>query len=81
MLVTSYEEKLMRNRFFQCLRYIESLTRQSQQVRVVISDMDNEIIEKIKRMGNYSSEGKIKSFDLKDLLLKFHQKISIYFYS
>ena len=36
----------------------------------VISDMDNEIIEKIKRMGNYSSEGKIKSFDLKDLLLK-----------
>ncbi len=31
----------------------------------VISDMDNEIIEKIKRMGNYSSEGKIKSFDLK----------------
>ena len=28
----------------------------------VISDMDNEIIEKIKRMGNYSSEGKIKSF-------------------
>ncbi len=36
----------------------------------VISDMDNEIIEKIKRMGNYSSEGKIKSFDLEDLLLK-----------
>jgi len=36
----------------------------------VISDMDNGIIEKIKRMGNYSSEGKIKSFDLKDLLLK-----------
>ena len=36
----------------------------------VLSDMDNEIIEKIKRMGNYSSEGKIKSFDLKDLLLK-----------
>ena len=36
----------------------------------VISGMDNEIIEKIKRMGNYSSEGKIKSFDLKDLLLK-----------
>jgi len=36
----------------------------------VISNMDNEIIDKIKRMGNYSSEGKIKSFDLKDLLLK-----------
>ena len=36
----------------------------------VISDMDNEIIEKIKRMGNYSSEGKIKTFNLKDLLLK-----------
>jgi len=32
--------------------------------------MDNEIIEKIKRMGNYSSEGKIKPFNLKDLLLK-----------
>ena len=35
----------------------------------VLSDMDNEIIEKIKRMGHYSSEGKRKSFDLKDLLL------------
>ena len=36
----------------------------------VLSHMDNEIIEKIKGMGNYSSEGKIKSFDLKDLILK-----------
>jgi len=36
----------------------------------VLSDMDNEIIEKIKRMGHYSSEGKRKSFDLKDLLLE-----------
>ena len=35
----------------------------------VISDMDNEIIEKIKRMG-HSSEGKRKSFDLKDLILE-----------
>ena len=34
----------------------------------VLSDMDNEIIEKIKRMGHYFSEGKRKSFDLKDLL-------------
>jgi len=30
----------------------------------VLSDMDNKIIEKIKRMGDYSSEGKRKSFDL-----------------
>jgi len=36
----------------------------------VLSDMDNEIIEKIKGMGHYSSEGKRKSFDLKDLLLE-----------
>ena len=36
----------------------------------VLSYMDNEIIEKIKRMGHYSSEGKRKSFDLKDLLLE-----------
>ena len=35
----------------------------------VLSHMDNETIEKIKRMGNYSSEGIRKSFDLKDLLL------------
>jgi len=30
----------------------------------VLSDMNDEIIEKIKRMGHYSSEGKRKSFDL-----------------
>jgi len=36
----------------------------------VLSNMDNEIIEKIKAMGHYSSEGKRKSFDLEDLLLK-----------
>ena len=36
----------------------------------VLSDMDNETIEKIKRMGHYSSEGKRKSYDLKDLLLE-----------
>ena len=35
----------------------------------VLSDMDNETIEKIKRMGHYSSEGIRKSFDLKDLIL------------
>ena len=35
----------------------------------VLSDMDNETVEKIKRMGHYSSEGIRKSFDLKDLLL------------
>ena len=36
----------------------------------VLSDMDEEIIEKIKRMGHYFTEGKRKSFDLKDLLLE-----------
>ena len=36
----------------------------------VLSDMDNETIEKIKRMGHYCSEGKRKSFNLKDLLLE-----------
>ena len=37
----------------------------------VLSDMDNETIEKIKKMGHhYSSEGIRKSFDLKDLLLE-----------
>ena len=36
----------------------------------VLSDMDNEIIEKIKRMGHYYSKGKKKSFDLKNLLLE-----------
>ena len=36
----------------------------------VLSDMDNATIEKIKRMGHYSSEGIRKSFDLKDLLLQ-----------
>ena len=36
----------------------------------VLSQMDNEILEKIKRMGHYSSEGKRKSFDLKHLLLE-----------
>ena len=36
----------------------------------VLSDMDNEILEKIKRMGHYySTEGIRKVFDLKDLLL------------
>ena len=35
----------------------------------VLSDMDNETIKKIKRMGHYSSEGIRKSFDLKDLIL------------
>ena len=35
----------------------------------VLLDMDDEIIEKIKGMGHYSSEGIRKSFDLKDLLL------------
>ena len=32
--------------------------------------MDNEISQKINRMGHYSSEGKRKSFDLEYLLLK-----------
>ena len=36
----------------------------------VLSEMDNETIEKIKRMGHYSSDGVRKSFDLKDLLLE-----------
>ncbi|KGG03509.1 hypothetical protein EU99_1094 [Prochlorococcus marinus str. MIT 9321] len=36
----------------------------------VISDMDNETIEKIKIMGQYCLEGKRNSFDLKDLLLE-----------
>ena len=36
----------------------------------VLSDMDNETIEKIKRMGHYCSEGIRKSFDLKDLILE-----------
>jgi len=36
----------------------------------VLFDMDNEIIEKIKRMGHYSSEGKRMSFDLIELLLE-----------
>ena len=36
----------------------------------VLSHMDNKIIEKIKRMGHYSVEGKRKAFDLKDLLLE-----------
>ena len=36
----------------------------------VLSDMDNETIEKIRRMGHYySAEGIRKSFELKDLLL------------
>ena len=33
----------------------------------VLSDMNNETIEKIKRMGNYYLEGKIKSFDLEEI--------------
>ena len=36
----------------------------------VLSHMDNETIDKIKRMGHYSSEGIRKSFDLKDLILE-----------
>ena len=36
----------------------------------VLSDMDNETIEKIQGMGHYSSEGIRKPFDLKDLLLE-----------
>ena len=34
----------------------------------VLFDMDKEIIEKIKRMGHYSSEGKRRSFRSKDFL-------------
>ena len=36
----------------------------------VLLNMDNEIIEKIERMGQYFFKGRTKSFDLKDLLLK-----------
>ena len=36
----------------------------------VLSGMENEIIEKIDRMGHYSSEGRRKSYDLKELILK-----------
>ena len=44
----------------------------------VLSDMDNETIEKIKRMGqHYSSEGIRKSFDLKDLLLIYSSFLEI----
>ena len=36
----------------------------------VLLGMDNEILEKIEEMGHYSIEGRRKSFDLKDLILK-----------
>ena len=36
----------------------------------VLSNMENDIIEKIKRMGHYFFEGKRKTYDLKELLLK-----------
>ena len=36
----------------------------------VLSNMENDIIEKIKRMGHYFFEGRRKTYDLKELLLK-----------
>ena len=36
----------------------------------VLSNMGNEIIEKIDRMGHYMFEGRRKSYNLKELLLK-----------
>ena len=36
----------------------------------VLSNMENEIIEKIDRMGHYIFEGRRKSYNLKELLLK-----------